>query len=259
MASNPTYKPSLFAGRIDPEKVAPLLDDSAAKFLAAAVALLVLIRPNLVPVAAIMAGWLMLRAWKARPGERMGWLRRAVLFSCAVAPAAVVVAAINSHLYGSPLRNGYGALGDLFAWTNVPINLRYYTRIFIETQTVFALLGVVALGCFVLGVLVGRGLPTGTPVTETAPRPSVLSGKVSYLNREEETTPDVGAVAILLPQAKRPDEKLSLAGLLPKDAPPPADDPTLLALRSSGGGYARADADGRFASGHDGGHGISDL
>jgi len=31
MASNPTYKPSLFAGRIDPKKVAPLLDDAAAK------------------------------------------------------------------------------------------------------------------------------------------------------------------------------------------------------------------------------------
>ena len=31
MASNPTYKPSLFTGRIDPKKVAPLLDEAAAK------------------------------------------------------------------------------------------------------------------------------------------------------------------------------------------------------------------------------------
>jgi penicillin-binding protein 2 len=31
LASNPTYKPSLFAGRVDPEKVAPLLNDAVAK------------------------------------------------------------------------------------------------------------------------------------------------------------------------------------------------------------------------------------
>jgi penicillin-binding protein 2 len=31
MASNPTYKPSIFAGRVDPKKVAPLLDENAAE------------------------------------------------------------------------------------------------------------------------------------------------------------------------------------------------------------------------------------
>jgi len=31
LASNPTYKPSLFVGRVDPKKVAPLLDAAAAK------------------------------------------------------------------------------------------------------------------------------------------------------------------------------------------------------------------------------------
>ena len=31
LASNPTFKPSLFAGRVDPEKVAPLLNDAVAK------------------------------------------------------------------------------------------------------------------------------------------------------------------------------------------------------------------------------------
>ena len=31
LASNPTYKPSLFASRVDPEKVAPLLDEAVAK------------------------------------------------------------------------------------------------------------------------------------------------------------------------------------------------------------------------------------
>src|SRR5262249_4988707 len=31
LASNPTFKPSLFSGRIDPKKVAPLLNDAAAK------------------------------------------------------------------------------------------------------------------------------------------------------------------------------------------------------------------------------------
>jgi penicillin-binding protein 2 len=31
LASNPTYKPSLFTGRVDPEKVAPLLNEAAAK------------------------------------------------------------------------------------------------------------------------------------------------------------------------------------------------------------------------------------
>ena len=30
MASNPTYKPSVYVGRVDPNKLAPLLDDEAA-------------------------------------------------------------------------------------------------------------------------------------------------------------------------------------------------------------------------------------
>ena len=31
MASYPTYKPSVYVGRIDPEKLAPLVNDAAAK------------------------------------------------------------------------------------------------------------------------------------------------------------------------------------------------------------------------------------
>ena len=109
----------------------------------AAAALGVLIRPNLVPVAAVMGLWLLWRVIRERhvvPG-----LARLAAFGVPVAAAALVIAWLNRVWYGSPLGNGYAPLGELFAWKNVGFNVRHYTQVFVETQTPLPLLGLAAL------------------------------------------------------------------------------------------------------------------
>jgi hypothetical protein len=124
-----------------------VLGSSAASALAAGAAagLAVLIRPNLVPVAGIVGLWLVAMAWRGRPAGRAQGVRRVAAYAAALAPAIAATALLNRHWYGSPLGNGYAPLDELFAWSNVPLNLAHYTRVFVETQTPFALLGVGAL------------------------------------------------------------------------------------------------------------------
>jgi hypothetical protein len=105
----------------------------------------VLIRPNLVPLAGIMAVWLAVRAWQAAGADRRQHVRRAILFSVGLAPAIAVTATLNRFWYGSPLRSGYEGLSDLFAWSNIAPNVRNYAQWFADTQTPFALMGVAAL------------------------------------------------------------------------------------------------------------------
>jgi hypothetical protein len=113
------------------------LGNSARSAIAAGLAAstATLIRPNLVPVAVILCLWL------ARYSNR----RRLFAFVVGALPGSVIVAAINNHLYGSPLSSGYGELGDLFSIANVPNTLTHYGTWLIETQTPVALAGVIAL------------------------------------------------------------------------------------------------------------------
>jgi hypothetical protein len=108
------------------------------------------------------------------------------------------------------------------------------------------LLGVVGIGGFVLGILVGRSFPSGPIAVPPGPQACLLSGTVSYVRDEGATLSDAGAVAIVLPQANRPEGKSTLDGLRPKDPAPTASHPGLQAIRSLGGNYARADEAGRF-------------
>jgi hypothetical protein len=55
------------------------------------------------------------------------------------------VAVLNNYLYGSPLRSGYDALPQLFAWANVPFNARLYADRFARTATPAILIAVVPL------------------------------------------------------------------------------------------------------------------
>jgi hypothetical protein len=116
----------------------------------------ILIRPNLVPIAAVMAAWALAKNW-----------RRAALFSTAVLPGAIAVATINSSLFGSPLASGYGNLSSLFSLDNVPSTLASYARWLIETQTplVFA-------GLFVFRIAPLLGLMLVTMWVLYAPYPS---------------------------------------------------------------------------------------
>lgn len=107
---------------------------SIAAGLAASMA--VLIRPNLAPLAAVMAVWLL---WRDRSPAR------AVAFVCGVLPGCLAVALLNNVLYGSPFSSGYGDLNSLLSVAHIPANLARYGRWLIETQTPLAVAGMLAL------------------------------------------------------------------------------------------------------------------
>ena len=99
----------------------------------------ILIRPNLAPLAVIPAAMLV---WTHSALRHR--VRNAVLFGFGVAPFVAFVAWLFNHLYGSPLRSGYGDLSELYAWSHIPRNLRLYAGWFLETQGVLAFAGVIS-------------------------------------------------------------------------------------------------------------------
>ena len=98
--------------------------------------LAVLIRPNLVPLGAVIAAWLV---WRDRSAGR------AAGFSAGLLPGCLAIASVNQALYGSPLSSGYGNLSALFSVAYIPTNLARYGRWLIETQTPLAVAGILAL------------------------------------------------------------------------------------------------------------------
>jgi hypothetical protein len=120
-----------------------LLRPSRAGALAAGLAAsaAILIRPNLVPVAVMMALW----ALRFGIGTGRADVARTLAFAAGVVPGCLFVAWFNHALYGSPLSSGYGDARALFSVTNVPVNVRQFTRWLVETQSPLLLAGVLAL------------------------------------------------------------------------------------------------------------------
>jgi len=123
------------------------LDGAAG--LACAVA--VLIRPNLAPLALVPL-------WMA--GRR-------VAFATPVAMAGIVLAFLQWHWYGSPLRSGYGSAGELFALSNVTTNASNYLQWLAATSPALLL---APIGLFIL---------LGPKTQDPRPRTSVL-GMASF-------------------------------------------------------------------------------
>jgi hypothetical protein len=121
-----------------------VLDDSrfniALAGLAAAIAILV--RPNLVPLAAVLGVWIVWRRRDATLGDRA---RTLGIFAVSVVPACLAIAWINQTLFGSPLASGYGAPNTLFSMANVMTNVRRYGGWLAETQTPLVFAGLIAL------------------------------------------------------------------------------------------------------------------
>ena len=106
----------------------------AAGGLAAAAAILT--RPNLVPLAAVLAMFVLLYS-------AQGWRRRilnASLFSAAVVPGCIAIGVVNAKLYGSPLSSGYGDMSVLFDRSYFWTNLSQYSRWLLEMETPLILL-----------------------------------------------------------------------------------------------------------------------
>ena len=101
-----------------------------------------LIRPNLVPLGAVLAAWAIWRELRVRAAHPVA---RISAYAAGLLPGCVAVAVINSWLYGSPLASGYGDLSNLFSAVNVEINVRRYATWLAQTQTPFVFAGATAL------------------------------------------------------------------------------------------------------------------
>jgi hypothetical protein len=101
----------------------------------AAAAVAILIRPNLVPLVVILAGW---TTFESGP-------RATIKFVLAVAPSIAIVAAFNTILYGAPWLAGYGAPEDLYAVRYARQNAGQFGRWLIETQTPIVALALIPL------------------------------------------------------------------------------------------------------------------
>ena len=100
-----------------------------------AVSAAVLTRPNLVPLALVLAA---VAAGQAPRG------RRAMLFAAGALPGCVAVAALNTIWYGGPLKSGYGTLEAFYAWDHAIPNLRHYAAWLMEMQSGVILLALAA-------------------------------------------------------------------------------------------------------------------
>lgn len=95
--------------------------------------LALLVRPNLLPLG-IIAGVFVFTV-RLKPDTTA-----VTRFCVAVVPFGLSVLFLNNALYGSPLRSGYGQLGNLFAFSNIAVNATRYLGWLLDTHTVFPLL-----------------------------------------------------------------------------------------------------------------------
>jgi hypothetical protein len=122
------------ARRRDPRVSGPEEGTSASVFLAGvACALAVLIRPNLAPLAIVPLWFVATR------------VRHAVAFAFPVALAGLALMWAQWQWYGSPLRSGYGAMGELFAVTNIVPNALFHFGVLISTAPILLLAPIGAL------------------------------------------------------------------------------------------------------------------
>lgn len=110
---------------------------SAAAGAGAICSLAILIRPNLAPLAAVIA-------MPAIFSGRASRTRRAALFAVALVPALAVLGWIQDVRYGSPLASGYGTLADGFSMGHIVPNLARYPRWLTESHTWFIWLSLAA-------------------------------------------------------------------------------------------------------------------
>jgi len=109
-----------------------------AALAGAAAAAAILTRPNLFPLAFLLAVLILMRTAGARPRV---W--RATVFTLAMLPGPIAVAVIDNHLYGSPFASGYGTVDTIYAARNLVTNLVRYPTWLVES-TPFILLAFAA-------------------------------------------------------------------------------------------------------------------
>lgn len=101
------------------------------------VGLAILVRPNLAPLAVVVA------AMHWQPGQPPPF-RASALLALGALPGVAGMLWLNRVLYGSVSGSGYGDVGQLFRLSHVATNLPNYWTAFYQTQTVFPLLALAA-------------------------------------------------------------------------------------------------------------------
>jgi len=141
----------------------------------AAAGLAVLTRPNLVPLAAIVA--LPVINWG---GERRLRSKNLFAFAAGITPAVGALALMQWRLYGSPLTSGYGSAGELFATGNIAPNLVAYGARMLHGEG-----AALSLAAFALAILLVRyaGRDESTPIRRALTLAALATGSVvaSYL------------------------------------------------------------------------------
>ena len=94
----------------------------------------ILTRPNLVPLALVVAAYFIARLMRSRARSEAVQL---ACFVAAVVPGCVAVAIVNNMLYGSPLKSGYEPFDTLYKLAHLGPNLTNYPRWLLQTQTPF--------------------------------------------------------------------------------------------------------------------------
>jgi hypothetical protein len=117
---------------------------TSAVVAGAATSMAIATRPNLVPFAAAVGGYLLWRVVRSGTTARRAALLRAIAFCAAALPGCLFVALLNQYLHGSPLMSGYGPLGDYFRLEHVGPNLDRYPRWLLETGTAYLALALAA-------------------------------------------------------------------------------------------------------------------
>ncbi len=112
---------------------------------ALAVFIAILIRPNLAPLA-LPVCW---QASLAVPRGHVVRMRVVAVLGAAVA-GALVIAAVQLALYGSPFQSGYGRASELFSLSHVSVNLLRYPAWLVESLSVPALVLVIVGGLALL-------------------------------------------------------------------------------------------------------------
>ena len=98
-----------------------------------AMSVAIAIRPNLAPLAGVVAAWIAMASGASRdlPSSR----NSVVWFLAGVAPAVLGVGWLNAQLYESPLTSGYGATGDFYSFGFLSTNVRQYATWLMEAET----------------------------------------------------------------------------------------------------------------------------
>ena len=134
---------------------------SAAVMAGLASSAAIMTRPNLVPLALILAVFMLTYSSSSFRTRAVYTL----LFAAGVVPGCLAIAKLNTSFYGSPFESGYGSMSGLFSMEYLRANVSRYPRWLLETETPFVCLALMSPALLFRksnssSTSAGAGLPT---------------------------------------------------------------------------------------------------